>query len=464
MKFLNEMHSFNGGNSLENYDRAIDMINSAVEHHDSNDNFDAIADIDSLVQFIQGRHHDFTPALEQTVRDIIADEMGHGEAPEEQEEFRGGGKSNRRGQGPEFRGGGVKREPYSYSGRSKRYEKYQTALKKAAKGEEEESFADRVSRYKEETKTLKNKLSKDRQRRKYGIHGKSRRGSGRPIRQEEQEVDNWSVDWDEEVEKSRNEPRKRVGNRRSPPNGTSVWNAVMDKAEQEEVDDTLNQRRSKRLDRDVSRTGTMRRRDPDDAFIPDIRHGRSDYRHTDTDRSRRHAALMARKARPHIEQEEDKVNWNKEVKDFQKRRKTYEPKFARRKNRLVGRRRSTGPVGSAFSVSFGESFKQFNEMYRDSQHGLTIDLSGPDGNAFFLLGYAKKLARQLDKDPETILNDMKYSDYDHLLDVFEREFGSVISFINRPGEKWAQMKDSEQSDVREPTQDGNRITTPSRRD
>lgn len=434
MKFLNEMHSLGvQSNSLTNYDRAIDMINSAVEHHNLNDNFDAIADIDSLVQFIQGRHHDFTPALEQTVREIIADEMGSGEtydeepthvekssvrgalglgSTEEQEEFRGGGKFHRRAQGPEFRGGG-KRKPY-FNGKSKRYEKYQSTLRNAA------------------TKFAK---------------------------QEEQEVDNWSVDWDEEVEKFND--RKGKGSRRherlSPPHGTSIWNTVMGRAEQEqeEVDDTINQRRTKRLSRDVSRTGTMRRTDPDTPFIPDVRTGEGDYRQSDP--RRKHARLIARKARPHVEQEEDNVDWNKEVRDFQKRRKTYEPKYARRKNRLVGRRRQNSPDASVFGVRF-ESFKQFNEMYRDSQHGLTIDLEGPDGNAFFLLGYAQKLAKQLDKDPKTIIDDMKYSDYDHLLDVFDREFGSVITFINRRDEDMAQMKDKEQSDIREPAQDGNKRT------
>lgn len=70
-------------------------------------------------------------------------------------------------------------------------------------------------------------------------------------------------------------------------------------------------------------------------------------------------------------------------------------------------------------------------MYRDSQHGLTIDLSGPDGNAFFLLGQANNLAKQLGLDAKSITNEMRSNDYDNLLDVFEREFGTVVTFINR---------------------------------
>ena len=34
-------------------------------------------------------------------------------------------------------------------------------------------------------------------------------------------------------------------------------------------------------------------------------------------------------------------------------------------------------------------------MYRDSQHGLTIDLSGPDGNAFVMMAYAGQIAKQI---------------------------------------------------------------------
>ena len=75
------------------------------------------------------------------------------------------------------------------------------------------------------------------------------------------------------------------------------------------------------------------------------------------------------------------------------------------------------------------------EMYRDSQHGLTIDLSGPEGNAFAVLGVAKNLAKQLDKDWEKINAEMTSGDYDNLIDVFDREFGSVVSLLNRPGEE-----------------------------
>jgi len=58
-----------------------------------------------------------------------------------------------------------------------------------------------------------------------------------------------------------------------------------------------------------------------------------------------------------------------------------------------------------------------------------IDITGPDGNAFVLLGIAKSLSEQLHKDTEAILEDMKSSDYEHLIEVFDREFGSVVDIV-----------------------------------
>lgn len=60
---------------------------------------------------------------------------------------------------------------------------------------------------------------------------------------------------------------------------------------------------------------------------------------------------------------------------------------------------------------------------------LEIDLSGPQGNAFFLLGTASKLGRQLglDKeDIEIILRQMRFSDYENLINVFDRNFGDYV--------------------------------------
>ncbi len=61
------------------------------------------------------------------------------------------------------------------------------------------------------------------------------------------------------------------------------------------------------------------------------------------------------------------------------------------------------------------------------QSEIVIDLTGPQGNAFFLLGYAKKLAKQLDfEDVDGLLDDMKSGDYEHLIQVFDEHFGDFV--------------------------------------
>ena len=62
--------------------------------------------------------------------------------------------------------------------------------------------------------------------------------------------------------------------------------------------------------------------------------------------------------------------------------------------------------------------------------GIEIDLTGPEGNAYVLLGYADKWARQLgysDHDRLCLLDNMKLSTYDMLVEIFDREFGSFVT-------------------------------------
>tara|TARA_B100000497_G_C7455608_1_gene282012 strand:- start:169 stop:384 length:216 start_codon:yes stop_codon:yes gene_type:complete len=57
---------------------------------------------------------------------------------------------------------------------------------------------------------------------------------------------------------------------------------------------------------------------------------------------------------------------------------------------------------------------------------IIIDLTGPDGNAFALMGYANRFARQIGIDPEPILAEMQSGDYENLLEVFDKNFGSFV--------------------------------------
>ena len=58
-----------------------------------------------------------------------------------------------------------------------------------------------------------------------------------------------------------------------------------------------------------------------------------------------------------------------------------------------------------------------------------IDLTGPQGNAFCLLGYASDWGKQLGKNVEAITKEMMSGDYENLVQVFDREFGSICDLI-----------------------------------
>ena len=64
------------------------------------------------------------------------------------------------------------------------------------------------------------------------------------------------------------------------------------------------------------------------------------------------------------------------------------------------------------------------------QSPIEIDLTGPDGNAFVLLGKAKSFAKAIGMngiEAEALINDMTSGDYEHLLEVFDKHFGSFVT-------------------------------------
>lgn len=61
---------------------------------------------------------------------------------------------------------------------------------------------------------------------------------------------------------------------------------------------------------------------------------------------------------------------------------------------------------------------------------IEVDLSGPQGNAFYLLGLADNLSRQLghsDFKRQCILDEMTLFNYECLLQAFDREFGTLVT-------------------------------------
>jgi hypothetical protein len=105
-----------------------------------------------------------------------------------------------------------------------------------------------------------------------------------------------------------------------------------------------------------------------------------------------------------------------------------------------------------FISKFGE-FNEVNEMAivprsEKPHRKIEIDLSGPEGNAFYLIGLAKKLyklkypertrgerssrgaARKFGEDlpsaADLFAEELMSSNYEHLLQVFDEEFGDWV--------------------------------------
>jgi hypothetical protein len=57
---------------------------------------------------------------------------------------------------------------------------------------------------------------------------------------------------------------------------------------------------------------------------------------------------------------------------------------------------------------------------------IEIDLQGPEGNAFVLLGIARDLAIKLDLDWNYIHTEMTSGDYENLIQVMDHYFGDII--------------------------------------
>jgi len=63
------------------------------------------------------------------------------------------------------------------------------------------------------------------------------------------------------------------------------------------------------------------------------------------------------------------------------------------------------------------------------ENDVEYDLSGPNGNAMAIMGNVQRWAKQLKVDPDPILEDMRSGDYDHLIEVVEKHFGHVVTFV-----------------------------------
>jgi len=57
---------------------------------------------------------------------------------------------------------------------------------------------------------------------------------------------------------------------------------------------------------------------------------------------------------------------------------------------------------------------------------IEMDLTGPEGNVFMLIGTAMNLARQFGIDDEMIKEQMMSGDYENAVQTFDKHFGEHV--------------------------------------
>jgi hypothetical protein len=57
---------------------------------------------------------------------------------------------------------------------------------------------------------------------------------------------------------------------------------------------------------------------------------------------------------------------------------------------------------------------------------IELDLTGPQGNAYVLIGTAMNLARQFGYDDEIIKEQMMSGDYENVVQTFDKYFGEHV--------------------------------------
>lgn len=98
-----------------------------------------------------------------------------------------------------------------------------------------------------------------------------------------------------------------------------------------------------------------------------------------------------------------------------------------------------------FDEAREESIMFFKKNPSMLKENVTIDISGSDGNAFVLIGYARKFAKQLDLDFKPIKDEMMSGDYDNLLKVFNKNFGNVVDLVGYDEEDYEEEFESVQT-------------------
>jgi hypothetical protein len=64
---------------------------------------------------------------------------------------------------------------------------------------------------------------------------------------------------------------------------------------------------------------------------------------------------------------------------------------------------------------------------KEKQEQIEIDLTGPDGNVFYLIGQGGRFCKQLGLNSEVFSARMMSGDYENAVKVFEEYFGEFVT-------------------------------------
>lgn len=65
-------------------------------------------------------------------------------------------------------------------------------------------------------------------------------------------------------------------------------------------------------------------------------------------------------------------------------------------------------------------------LEKPTKSHIEVDLTGPQGNAFYLIALAGSLCHRYDLDSAQVRKEMTAGDYENLIQVFENYFGGVV--------------------------------------
>jgi len=64
---------------------------------------------------------------------------------------------------------------------------------------------------------------------------------------------------------------------------------------------------------------------------------------------------------------------------------------------------------------------------KEKETPIEIDLTGPEGNVFVLIGIGDRYCKQMGLDPQKFMDRMTSGDYENSIEVFEEYFGSFVT-------------------------------------